>query len=182
LFDLAARAAELAKAQTIAESLDSQKIVDTPQTFPNGCHIAEVEVDPKTGETRIVNYVAVDDCGNVMDHTLVTGQMHGSIAQGLGQALMEGLVYDAGGQLITASFMDYGMPRATDIPPIVDVSRPSPATTNPLGVKGVGEAGTTGSLAAIVHAVANAIGGDAHRLTMPLTVEKVWRACREAGH
>jgi len=182
LFDLAARAAELAKAQAIAESLDSQKIVDTPQTFPNGCHIAEVEVDPDTGETRIVNYVAVDDCGNVMDHTLVTGQMHGSIAQGLGQALMEGLVYDSSGQLITASFMDYGMPRATDMPPIVDVSRPSPATTNPLGVKGVGEAGTTGSLAAIVHAVANAIGGDAHKLTMPLTAEKVWRACRAAGH
>jgi carbon-monoxide dehydrogenase large subunit len=182
LFDLAGRAAELAKAQAIDENLDTQKVVDTPQTFPNGCHVAEVEVDPRTGETRIVNYVAVDDCGNVLDHVLVTGQMHGSIAQGLGQALMEGAVYDSGGQLITASFMDYGMPRATDMPPIVDVSRPSPATTNPLGVKGVGEAGTTGSLAAIVHAVANAIGSEAHRLTMPLTPEKVWRACREAGH
>ena len=129
-----------------------------------------------------MSYVAVDDCGNVLDHVLVTGQMHGAIAQGLGQVLMENLVYDSGGQLITASFMDYGMPRATDMPPIVDISRPTPATTNPLGVKGVGEAGTTGSLAAIVHAVANAIGGDAHKLEMPLTAEKVWRACRANGH
>jgi carbon-monoxide dehydrogenase large subunit len=178
LFDVASRAADLAKARTIEEDLDTRNIVDTPLTFPNGCHIAEVEVDPQTGETQIVSYVAVDDCGNVLDHVLVTGQMHGSIAQGLGQALMENVVYDSGGQLITASFMDYGMPRASDMPPIVDISKPSPATTNPLGVKGVGEAGTTGSLAAIVHAVANAIGGEAHKLDMPLTVEKVWRACR----
>ncbi len=129
-----------------------------------------------------MSYVAVDDCGNVLDHTLVTGQMHGAIAQGLGQVLMEQLVYDSGGQLITASFMDYGMPRATDMPPITDISKPAPATTNPLGVKGVGEAGTTGSLAAIVHAVANAIGGEAHKLEMPLTAEKVWRACQANGH
>ncbi|MDQ8730625.1 xanthine dehydrogenase family protein molybdopterin-binding subunit [Bradyrhizobium sp. LHD-71] len=181
LFDVAGRATELAKAKTFDEDLDTANVIDTPQTFPNGCHVAEVEVDPETGETKIVSYVAVDDCGNVMDHVLVTGQMHGSIAQGLGQVLMENLVYDTGGQLITASFMDYGMPRATDMPPIVDVSRPTPATTNPLGVKGVGEAGTTGSLAAIVHAVQNAIGGDAHKLEMPLTTEKIWRACQARG-
>jgi carbon-monoxide dehydrogenase large subunit len=181
LFDVAGRAAEFAKARSIDEDLDTQNVVDTPLTFPNGCHVAEVEVDPATGETKIVSYVAVDDCGNVLDHVLVTGQMHGSIAQGLGQALMEQLVYDSGGQLITASFMDYGMPRATDIPPIVDIAKSVPATTNPLGVKGVGEAGTTGSLAAIVHAVANAIGGDAYKLDMPLTAEKVWRACKAAG-
>jgi carbon-monoxide dehydrogenase large subunit len=182
LFDVANRAAELARAGEIDADLDTQNVVDTPLTFPNGCHVAEVEVDPGTGETKIVSYVAVDDCGNVLDHVLVTGQMHGSIAQGLGQVLMENLVYDSGGQLITASFMDYGMPRATDMPPIVDITRPTPATTNPLGVKGVGEAGTTASLAAIVHAVANAIGGDAHKLEMPLTAEKVWRACRANGH
>lgn len=182
LFEVAGRAAELARAKTIDEDLDTQNIVDTPLTFPNGCHVAEVEIDPATGETRVVAYVAVDDCGNVLDHVLVTGQMHGSIAQGLGQVLMEQLVYDSGGQLITASFMDYGMPRASDMPPIADISKPVPATTNPLGVKGVGEAGTTGSLAAIVHAVADAIGGDAHKLEMPLTAEKIWRACRANGH
>lgn len=182
LFDVAGRAAELKRGGKIDADLDTQSIVETPLTFPNGCHIAEVEIDPQTGETAIVGYVAVDDCGNVIDHVLVTGQMHGSIAQGLGQALMEQVVHDSGGQPITASFMDYGMPRATDMPPIIDVSKPSPATTNPLGVKGVGEAGTTGSLAAIVHAVANAIGGEAHKLDMPLTAEKVWRACRAAGH
>jgi carbon-monoxide dehydrogenase large subunit len=182
LFDLASRATELVQAGKIDADLDTQNVVDTPLTFPNGCHIAEVEVDPATGETRVVAYVAVDDCGNVLDHVLVTGQMHGAIAQGLGQVLMENLVYDTGGQLITASFMDYGMPRATDMPPIIDIAKPVPATTNPLGVKGVGEAGTTGSLAAIVHAVANAIGGDAHKLEMPLTMEKVWRACRANGH
>jgi aerobic carbon-monoxide dehydrogenase large subunit len=176
LFDVAE------KAKTTSENLDTQNVVDTPLTFPNGCHVAEVEVDPATGETKIVSYVAVDDCGNVLDHVLVTGQMHGAIAQGLGQVLMEQLVYDSGGQLITASFMDYGMPRATDMPPITDISKPAPATTNPLGVKGVGEAGTTGSLAAIVHAVANAIGGEAHKLEMPLTAEKVWRACQANGH
>lgn len=178
LFDVASRASELAKAGKIAEDLDTQHVIDTPQTFPNGCHIAEVEVDPATGETRIVSYVAVDDCGNVLDHTLVSGQIHGSVAQGLGQVLMEDLVYDPDGQLITGSFMDYAMPRAADMPPIVEISKPTPATTNPLGVKGVGEAGTTGSLAAIVHAVADAIGGDAHKLQMPLTTEKIWRACR----
>ena len=182
LFDVAGRAGELARAGRIDADLDTQNVVDTPLTFPNGCHIAEVEVDPQTGETQVVSYVAVDDCGNVLDHVLVTGQMHGSIAQGLGQVLMENLVYDSSGQLITASFMDYGMPRATDMPPIVDITRSTPATTNPLGVKGVGEAGTTGSLAAIVHAVTNAIGGDAHKLEMPLTAEKVWRACRANGH
>jgi carbon-monoxide dehydrogenase large subunit len=176
LFDLAE------KASAISENLDTQNVIDTPLTFPNGCHVAEVEVDPATGETKIVSYVAVDDCGNVLDHVLVTGQMHGAIAQGLGQVLMEQLVYDTGGQLITASFMDYSMPRATDMPPITDISKPAPATTNPLGVKGVGEAGTTGSLAAIVHAVADAIGGEAHKLEMPLTAEKVWRACQANGH
>lgn len=181
LFDVAGRAAVLKRAKAIDEDLDTIHIAETPLTFPNGCHIAEVEVDPATGETRVVSYVAVDDCGNVMDHVLVTGQMHGAIAQGLGQVLMENVVYDDSGQLITASFMDYGMPRATDMPPVVDIARSVPATTNPLGVKGVGEAGTTGALAAIVHAVANAIGGDAHTLQMPLTPEKIWRACRAAN-
>ena len=112
--------------------------------------------------STIVAYTAVDDCGTVLDHTIVEGQMHGALAQGLGQALLEQVVYDTdGGQLVTGSFMDYAMPRADDMPPMRDALHPVPATTNPLGVKGVGEAGTTGSLAAIMNAIADAIPGGA---------------------
>jgi carbon-monoxide dehydrogenase large subunit len=182
LFDLAARAAEMAARGEITESLDTKGTAETPLTFPNGCHIAEVEIDPDTGITRIVNYTCVDDCGNVLDHTIVEGQMVGAIAQGLGQALIEQIVYDkSGGQLVTGSFMDYGMPRADDMPPVNSALHPVPATTNPLGVKGVGEAGTTASLAAIMNAIADAIpNGAGAKLDMPATPDKVWRACREA--
>src|SRR5262249_12968707 len=139
-------------------SLDTKATVDTPQTFPNGCHIAEIEIDPATGEVAIVNYSAVDDAGVVLDHTIVEGQLVGALAQGMGQALMETAVYDLGnGQLVTGTFMDYAMPRAMDMPPVADAEHNVPATTNPLGVKGVGEAGTTGSIAAIMNAIANAI-------------------------
>jgi aerobic carbon-monoxide dehydrogenase large subunit len=180
LFDLAARAAELARQGEIAENLDTKVTTETPQTFPNGCHIAEVEVDPDTGSVSVVRYTAVDDCGVVIDHTLVEGQLYGGLAQGLGQALIENAVYDsASGQLVTGSFMDYAMPRADDIPVIADAEVSVPATTNPLGVKGVGEAGTTGSLAAIMNALADAVPGATH-LDMPATAEKVWRACRQA--
>jgi carbon-monoxide dehydrogenase large subunit len=182
LFDLASRAAEMAARGEIAESLDTKGTAETPLTFPNGCHVAEVEIDPDTGITRIVNYTCVDDCGNVLDRTIVEGQMVGAIAQGLGQALIEQIVYDkSSGQLVTGSFMDYGMPRADDMPPVNSALHPVPATTNPLGVKGVGEAGTTASLAAIMNAIANAIpNGAGARLDMPATPDKVWRACREA--
>jgi aerobic carbon-monoxide dehydrogenase large subunit len=180
LFMVAARAAEMAARGTLAESLDTKTAVDTPQTFPNGCHIAEVEIDPETGVVTIVRYTAIDDCGNVLDHTIVEGQLVGGLAQGIGQALLEHAVYDGGnGQLISGTFMDYAMPRATDMPPIVDGSHVVPATTNPLGVKGVGEAGTTGSIAAIMNAIADAIpDGRGNALTMPATPDKVWRACR----
>jgi carbon-monoxide dehydrogenase large subunit len=179
LFELATKAAELKARGAIAETLDTQETVDTPQTFPNGCHIAEVEVDPDTGAVEVVSYTAVDDAGNVMDHTLIAGQIHGGIAQGLGQALLEAAVYDKdSGQLVSGSFMDYGMPRATDIPELTVADVPVPATTNPLGVKGAGEAGTTGSLAAIMNAIADAVPGAA-RLDMPATPEKVWAACRQ---
>jgi carbon-monoxide dehydrogenase large subunit len=165
------------------ESLDTKATVDTPQTFPNGCHIAEVEIDPDTGVTEIVAYAAVDDAGVVLDHTIVEGQLVGALAQGIGQALMENAVYDDGnGQLITGTFMDYAMPRAVDMPPIVDAGHNVPATTNPLGVKGVGEAGTTGSLAAIMNAIANAVPeGRGESIDMPATPAKVWRACHPAG-
>ena len=182
LFDLAARAADMAARGEIAESLDSKGTAETPLTFPNGCHVAEVEIDPDTGTARLVNYTCVDDCGNVLDRTIVEGQMVGAIAQGLGQALIEEIVYDrSGGQLVTGSFMDYGMPRADDMPPINSTLHPVPATTNPLGVKGMGEAGTTASLAAIMNAIADAIpNGAGAKLDMPATPEKVWRACRES--
>jgi aerobic carbon-monoxide dehydrogenase large subunit len=182
LFEVAARAKDMAASGAIAESLDTKATVDTPQTFPNGCHIAEVEIDPDTGTVEIVAYTAVDDAGVVLDHTLVVGQLVGGLAQGIGQALLENAVYDDGnGQLVSGTFMDYAMPRATDMPPIAEANHNAPATTNPLGVKGVGEAGTTGSLAAIMNAIANAIperrGVD---IDMPATPAKVWQACRPA--
>jgi carbon-monoxide dehydrogenase large subunit len=177
LFELAREAVERKKRGEIEETLDTKQTVDTPQTFPNGCHVAEVEVDPATGATRVLSYTAVDDAGNIMDHTLIEGQVHGAVAQGLGQALFEQTVYDKdNGQLLSGSFMDYGMPRATDMPAFRIADVIVPATTNPLGVKGAGEAGTTGSLAAIMNAIADAVPTAAH-LDMPATAEKVWKAC-----
>jgi carbon-monoxide dehydrogenase large subunit len=183
LFDLAARAAQMKARGEIPESLDTHAKTETPTTYPNGCHIAEVEVDPQTGHVVVVSYAAVDDCGNVLDHMIVEGQLHGALAQGLGQALMETAVYDTdGGQLVTGSFMDYAMPHAQDMPPVKDALHVVPATTNPLGVKGAGEAATTAAIAAVMNAIANAVpGGGADRLAMPATPERVWAACREDG-
>ena len=180
LFQLAETAAEKKAAGEIEEGLDTRVTTDTPQTFPNGCHIAEVEIDPDTGHVRLAAYVAVDDCGTVLNHMLVEGQVMGSLAQGFGQALMERLVYDRqSGQLLTGTFSDYAMPLAEQMPPLVAVEHPVPCTTNPLGVKGVGEAGTTAAIAAVMNAIADAIpecrGVD---MQMPATPEKVWRACR----
>jgi aerobic carbon-monoxide dehydrogenase large subunit len=182
LFDAAARAKEMAARGEIAETLDTQAAVDIPPTYPNGCHIAEVEIDPDTGAVTAMDYTAVDDSGRLLDHTLVEGQLHGGIAQGLGQALMELGYYDPdNGQLVTGSFQDYALPRAEDLPPIHTGIHAVPATTNPLGVKGVGEAGTTASLAALMNAVADAIPGNAGAsIDMPATCEKVWVACRKA--
>jgi carbon-monoxide dehydrogenase large subunit len=177
LFNLAAQAKDRKRRGEIAEDLDTKLTADTPQSFPNGCHIAEVEIDPETGATALVGYTAVDDCGNVLDHMIVEGQVHGAIVQGAGQVLLEHLVYDRAGQLVTGSFMDYAMPRADDVPPLTAAEHSVPATTNPLGVKGVGEAGTTAALAAIMNAIANAVPGAAHT-DMPATAEKIWAACR----
>ncbi|MBO0718088.1 MAG: molybdopterin-dependent oxidoreductase, partial [Rhizobiales bacterium] len=183
LFDVAAQAATLKQRGTIAEDLDTKAVTETPQTFPNGVHIAEVEIDPLTGAIEIAGYTAVDDCGRPLDPMIVEGQLHGGIASGLGQALMENTVYDAdSGQLVTGSFMDYAMPRAEDMPPLRDAMHNIPATTNPLGIKGVGEAGTTAAIGAVMNAVADAIpnGAGAH-LDMPASAPRLWEACRRAA-
>ena len=178
LFETARRAKEM------GESLDTKDKADAPLTFPNGCHIAEVEIDPDTGFVDLVTYTAVDDCGNPLDTTIVEGQVHGSLAQGLGQALTENTVYDStSGQLVSGSFMDYGMPRAHNMPvELREALHPVPAKTNPLGVKGTGEAGTTASIAAVMNAVSHAIpNGAADHMDMPATPAKVWEACRKAA-
>ncbi len=182
LFEVAEHAKELKAHGAMAETLDTNVSLDTPQTYPNGCHIAEVEIDPDTGMVTSLNYTAVDDCGNLLDHTLVQGQLHGGIAQGMGQALMEIGYYDPdSGQLVSGSFQDYALPRAEDMPPIKDGYHPVPVASNPLGVKGIGEAGTTGAPAAFMNAIADAIPGEAGAtIDMPATQEKVWRACQEA--
>jgi aerobic carbon-monoxide dehydrogenase large subunit len=149
-------------------------------TYPNGCHICEVEVDAQTGGVRILRYTVVDDFGRAMNPKLLEGQVQGGTAQGIGQALLEHAVYDRGsGQLLSGSFMDYAMPRAGDLPSFDCGFHHVPCTTNPLGVKGAGEAGAVGAPAAVVNAVANALG--VRHLDMPLTAEKVWRALRAAG-
>jgi carbon-monoxide dehydrogenase large subunit len=182
LFELAAGAADLKKRGEIAEDLDTKVNAETPLTFPNGCHIAEVEIDPASGALALIAYSAVDDCGYALNTMIVEGQTHGSIAQGLGQAMLEQAIFDkSGGQLITGSFMDYALPRADDLPAFKDALHLVPAKTNPLGVKGAGEAGTTAAIATLMSAVADAIpsGAGAH-LDMPTTPEKIWAACRKA--
>ncbi len=182
LFEVATRAAEMKKRGEIAEDLDTKSTTETPQSYPNGVHTAEVEIDPDTGHMTIATYTAVDDCGRALDPMIVQGQLHGSVAAGLGQALMENTVYDSGnGQLVTGSFMDYAMPRAEDMPPLRDALYDVPATTNPLGVKGVGEAGTTAAISAVMNAVADAIpGGAGDHLEMPATAQRLWEACQRA--
>jgi carbon-monoxide dehydrogenase large subunit len=151
-------------------------------TFPNGCQVCEVEIDPETGVVRIVRHAVVDDVGRMVNPMLVKGQIHGGVVQGLGQALFEELVYDPqSGQLVAGSFMDYAMPRADDVPLFEVDSHEVPTQVNPLGAKGVGEAGTVGALPALVNAVNDALApfGVRH-LDMPMTPERVWRAIRES--
>jgi carbon-monoxide dehydrogenase large subunit len=150
---------------------------DTPSTFPNGCHVAEVEIDPETGVVQVVRYTGVNDFGTIVNPMIVAGQLHGGVAQGIGQALMEEVSYDASGQPITGSFMDYALPRAGDIPLMEVGDHPSPAKSNPLGTKGCGEAGCAGSLVCIVNAVLDALSEyGITEINMPLTPERVWRA------
>ena len=142
-------------------------------SFPAGTHICEVEVDEATGETKVVKYTAVDDFGTIINPLIVEGQVHGGIVQGIGQALYENSIYDESGQLTTASYMDYTMPRADNFPNFEIDYTSTPATSNPLGSKGCGEAGAIASPPAVMNAVVNAIGTD---ISMPATSEKVWRA------
>jgi carbon-monoxide dehydrogenase large subunit len=151
------------------------------RTFPNGCHICEVEIDRATGAVRIVSYHAVEDVGHVINPLLVAGQVHGGIAQGVGQALLESIAYDDSGQLISGSFMDYCMPRADDFCLFQLGENEVPTRTNPLGVKGAGESGTVGALPAVMNAINDALARiAAPYVEMPATPEKIWRAIRQA--
>jgi carbon-monoxide dehydrogenase large subunit len=164
---------------TLEPGLDEIAFYDpTNFTYPAGTHICEVEVDPETGQTTVVNFTACDDFGNIVNPMIVEGQVHGGVAQGIGQALLEGCVYDReSGQLLTGSYMDYAMPRAADLPNFQVDNRVTPCTHNPLGVKGCGEAGAIGAPAAVINAICDAIG--VKEVEMPATSERVWRALRD---
>jgi carbon-monoxide dehydrogenase large subunit len=151
------------------------------QTFPYGVHVAEVEVDLETGEVKLERMVAVDDCGNVLNPMIVEGQLHGSLLQGIGQALYEGVQYSPDGQLLTSTLVDYAVPRATDAPPILSERLVHPAPSNPLGAKGTGEAGCIGAPPAIVNAVLDALAPyGVTDLQMPLRPSTVWTALQRA--
>ena len=172
---------EQARRATGKPLLAEGKFTPSHTTFPNGCHICEVEIDPDTGVVKVVDYVSVEDVGRVFNPLLVEGQLHGGIAQGIGQALMEEIRFDADGQLITGSFMDYPMPRADDMPRIRSANPETPTALNPLGAKGVGEAGTVGGMAATMNAVCDALLPEGVRhIDMPATPQKVWQALQDA--
>jgi carbon-monoxide dehydrogenase large subunit len=145
-------------------------------TFPSGVHICEVEIDPDTGVTKIERWTAVDDFGTIINPMIVEGQVHGGIAQGVGQAMFEGAHYDKNGQLVTASFMDYTMPRADDLPSFEIGTTTTPCTSNPLGIKGCGEAGAIAAPPAVINAITDAIGHE--NIAMPATPQAVWLACQ----
>ena len=149
--------------------------------YPNGCHVCEVEIDPETGTIQIVRYSVVDDVGTVMNPLLLKGQIVGGVVQGVGQILMEDIHFDADGQLVTGSFMDYAMPRASDLSPVEVKSNPVPTKQNPLGIKGAGEAGCVGAMPAVANAIVDALSplGIKH-IEMPATPERVWRAIKES--
>ena len=174
-------AAELAKEDGRDDLLMHEaRITLDARSFPNGAHVAEVEIDPETGVTTVDRYTVVDDFGNLINPMLVAGQVHGGIAQGLGQAMTERVVYDDDGQLLTASFMDYAMPRADDMPMISFSTEAVPTKTNPMGMKGCGEAGTVGALAAIANAVQDAVAPlGVERVDMPFTPHRVWALLKD---
>lgn len=168
--------------ESLEPGLDESAFYDpTNFTYPAGSHICEVEVDPDTGQTEIVAMTAVDDFGNIVNPMIVEGQVHGGLAQGIGQALLEGCVYDPdSGQLLTGSYMDYAMPRADDLPSFSVDTTCTPCTHNPLGVKGCGEAGAIGSPPAVINAITDALG--VLHLEMPATPERVWRALQTSSN
>ena len=185
IMDLAAQLRDMGPLPDgLPQSLDAKLAEDTPPSaFPNGCHVAEVEITPETGALVLARYGVVDDFGTLINPMLVEGQVHGGIVQGLGQALMEETVYDGAGQLTAGSFMDYALPRADNVPDFDFASHPVPATSNPLGAKGCGEAGTTGALPAIMNAIVDVLArerGITH-IDMPATPERVWAALNGPG-
>jgi carbon-monoxide dehydrogenase large subunit len=175
LFDIAAKEAGARL------SVDSEGEVDGP-SWPNGTHICEVEIDPETGESRVVRYTTVDDVGIAVNPMLVTGQIHGGVAQGIGQALYEGVTYHAEGDLLTATFQDYCIPRASDMPTIaVTLDDSAPCRANPLGAKGCGKSGAIGGPPCATNGVMDALSElGIDRLNTKLTPQKVWKAIREA--
>jgi len=183
LFDVAERAAELVRSGTIAESLDTQAGIKVPSSFPNGCHIAEVEIDPDSGVTTILRYTVVDDFGVTINPMMLEGQVHGGVVQGIGQALLEETVYDNdSGQLLSGTFMDYAMPRADNLPNFSFTTRNVPCKANPLGVKGAGEAGAVGAPPALINAIVDALHHKGVRhVDMPATPSRVWQALHAAG-
>lgn len=179
IIELARRARMLSGVgEELAGGLDSTARFVSPQmSFPNGCHVSEVEIDPDTGVVSVVGYTAVDDVGNIAHPAIVEGQTHGGVAQGLGQVLGEAVVYDERGQLLTASFMDYVIPRADELPALRVGHHVAPCTTNPLGVKGAGESGVAGSLPSAVNAVLDALASrGVQHLDLPMTPDRVWKA------
>lgn len=169
-------AAEIARREGAPELLrHDARITLDDRCYPNGAHLCEVEIDPETGALRLDRYLAVDDFGNLMHPMLAEGQVHGGIAQGFGQAVLEDLALDEDGQILSGSFMDYAMPRATDLPMIAFESVPVPSKNNPLGMKGCGEAGTVGALAALSNAALDALWDQGVRhVDMPLTPQRIW--------
>jgi carbon-monoxide dehydrogenase large subunit len=174
-------AAEKARGAGQAELTKVSKHETLPgRSYPNGCHVAEIEIDRETGHTQVVRYTVVDDFGNLMNPMLAEGQVHGGVAQGIGQAITERVVYDADGQLLTATFMDYGMPRAEDTPFVAFHTEAVPSIMNPLGMKGCGEAGTVGALAAVANAVQDALWPlGIRQVDMPFTPSRVWAMLNE---
>jgi aerobic carbon-monoxide dehydrogenase large subunit len=177
--DLSIKFQELAR--RYGSELDTRGSIPTPTAFPGGAHVAEVEIDRDTGEVEVLRYVAVDDCGRVLNHVLLDGQLHGGIVQGIGQALAEHCVYDdSSGQLLTGSFMDYAMPRPEIMRRVELYDHSVPSPTNPLGVKGAGEAGTTGALPAVANAVVDALRPlGIHHLDFPFSPARVWAALQQ---
>ncbi|MDJ0826451.1 MAG: xanthine dehydrogenase family protein molybdopterin-binding subunit [Rhodobacter sp.] len=174
-------AAEMARAAGRDDLLSFRERAELPaRSYPNGAHVAEVEIDPATGVTEVVRYTVTDDFGNLINPLLAEGQVHGGVAQGIGQAVTERVVYDETGQLLTATFMDYAMPRADDLPMIAFTTEPVPSTANAMGMKGCGEAGTVGALAAVANAVLDAVWETGlHRVDMPFTPHRVWEMLSE---
>ncbi|MGD9865925.1 MAG: xanthine dehydrogenase family protein molybdopterin-binding subunit, partial [Pseudodonghicola sp.] len=176
-------AAQMAREDSRADLLVHEERATLPgRSYPNGCHVAEVVIDPETGQAHVDRYTVVDDFGNLINPLLAEGQVHGGVVQGLGQVFCEHVVYDEDGQLLTATFMDYALPRAADVPMIGFTSEPVPSTANLMGMKGCGEAGTVGSMAAAANAVQDALWArGVHQADMPFTPLKLWELLRDGA-